>query len=877
MPTLHRFEVLPALPPELEPLVALAKNVWWSWNESARDLFATIDPELFERVAENPLAMLLRAPQRRLDELARDPAYLDAMRRVQDALRAYLERPTWFDRRRGDGSGQHPGLRPDKPGYAPEPLGIAKIAYFSMEFGLHEALPVYSGGLGVLAGDHLKTASDLGVPLVGVGIAFSQGYFRQVLDSEGWQNERYPPNDWHDLPVSAVHDAEGRRARVAVALPVLGEAPGTTRDVLLQAWRVDVGRVPLYLLDANLAENPPEDRALTNTLYGGDRSHRVRQEILLGVGGVRMLRAVGVHPAVCHMNEGHSAFLAIERVRQLMAESGAPFVVAAEASAAGNIFTTHTPVPAGNDAFAHDLVAPYLASLGHGLGLDGDAVMRLGKVDPRASGGEFSMPVLAIRMADRYNGVSVLHGREARAMWRVLWPDLPEHEVPIGSITNGVHLGTWVTSELAAAYARAFGPEWQERGADAAMWAKVSEIPDEELWAIHQRARRDLCASIPDRVRAHAAVRGIPFDPGRLPDPLDPDALTIGFARRFATYKRGTLLLRDPERLVRVATRAGRPVQLVFSGKAHPQDWGGKELIRDIVRASRTGALRGRVVFLEDYDMGIARALVSGVDVWLNTPRRPLEASGTSGMKAALNGVLHASVLDGWWAEAFTGDNGFAIGHGEEYADAEHGDRVEAEALYRLLEDEIVPLFYDRDASGLPRGWIARMKRSIATVGPSFNTARMVEEYTTTLYEPAVRRYQDLTRDDLALARALTSFRARVAAEWPRVRVEAVVDASPRPICTGQELSIAADVHLGALGPDDVAVDVYYGRLRGGHAIEQGTSRPLRCAADLGGGRYRFEGSIPAGETGEHAFAVRVLPRHEALPDRFATRLVAWH
>ncbi len=860
MPTLHRYEVLPSIPEKLQPLMSMARNVWWSWNERARALFERIDPELFESVAENPIALLARARQDRLDALANDAGYLAEIAEVRRLFEGYLTRESWFERT-----------------YGSTPFASTKIGYFSMEFGLHEALPVYSGGLGVLAGDHLKSASDLGVPVVGVGVAFSQGYFRQSLDSEGWQLERYPPNDWHDLPVLPALDPSGNRAFVDVALPTLdGNPQGRARAVRVEAWRVDVGRVPLFLLDSNLVENAPEDRALTNTLYGGDRNHRIRQEILLGVGGVKLLRALGITPTICHLNEGHSAFLAIERVRELMVAHGASFAAAAEAAAAGHIFTTHTPVPAGNDGFSAELIAPYLPVLGEGTGLTPDEVMRLGRVDPSAAGSEFSMPVLAIRLADRHNGVSLLHGREARAMWRVLWPRLPEHEVPIGSITNGVHMGTWIAPEIAAVYERTFGPGWQERGDDRAMWARALEIPDEVLWSAHEHARAALVASIPDRVRAHAAVRGIPFDPSAMPAPLDPRALTIGFARRFATYKRGTLLFRDPERLFRILSRNDRPVQLIFAGKAHPQDWGGKEIIRDIVRASRSDAFRGRVVFLEDYDMGIARALVSGADVWLNTPRRPLEASGTSGMKAALNGGLHASVLDGWWAEAYTGDNGFAIGHGEEYRDAEQGDRVEAQALYRLLEDTIVPLFYDRDERGVPRSWIARMKRSIASVGPAFNTTRMVQEYTRTLYEPAARRVLDLTKDGLAEARALADLRARVAAAWPGVKILSVESDAGSPLTIGGKIRVIVDVDLGSLEPNLVAVDAYYGKLRGGHTLNEGAAVTLSYEAHLGDNKHRFAGTIPAAETGEHAFAVRVIPYDPRLPDRFTTRLLTW-
>ncbi|MDC3953914.1 alpha-glucan family phosphorylase [Polyangium jinanense] len=856
--TVHRYQIFPTIPPELAPLVTIAQNLWWTWTPAARELYGRVDAELYERVAHNPILLLKLASQRRLDELARDDGYLRALSAVERSLGDYLDRSTWFDRKYGKNAASR-----------------GTMAYFSMEFGIHECLPVYSGGLGVLAGDHLKSASDLGLPLVGVGIAFSQGYFRQSLDIEGWQNERYPPNDWHDLPVSPVNDEKGRRVVTSVELPA--RAGAGRREVKLQAWRAQVGRVPLYLLDADIPENPPEDRALTNTLYGGDRAHRICQEVLLGVGGVRLLSAIGQEPRVCHMNEGHSAFLALERVRQLMGRTGAPFVAASEAAAAGHVFTTHTPVPAGNDAFAHDLALPYLKVLGEGLGLGAEEAMRLGRVEPDRPGSEFSMPVLAIRMADRYNGVSMLHGREARAMWSVLWPGLPVDEVPIGSVTNGVHVPTWLDGELALLYASYLGADFLERAAEPGVWAKIAEIPDEVLWAAHGRRKERLVKQIRARLAAISAQKGRAEDPARIERLLDPKALTIGFARRFATYKRGTLLLRDAARLARILHEPHRPVQLVFSGKAHPQDWGGKELIRDIVRAGMAEPFRGRIVFVEDYDMGVARTLVAGVDVWLNTPRRPLEASGTSGMKAGLNGVLNASILDGWWPEGYAGDNGFSIGRGEEYADTGHGDHVEAQALYRLLEEDIVPLYYERDASGLPRSWIARMKRSITTIGPAFNTTRMVREYAERYYEPALARHRRLTEDGLLAARAACEWKARVRAAWGSVRVDSVAQLGPSRLPSGEPLRVAAEIHLGALSPSDVVVELYYGRPGPNGSLRGAEAAPMRHAADLGGGRHRFEGEIPTDESGEHAFGVRVIPAHESLPDRYAARLVRWH
>lgn len=859
MLTLHRYQVCPSLPEPLRPLLDLGKNLWWSWHREARELFHRIDPALYEQVAQNPIALLAAASQDRLEQLARDEAYLASVDRVRRALSDYLLQETWFDR-----TFRTPGAA----------LGSARIGYFSMEFGIHECLPVYSGGLGVLAGDHLKSASDLGLPLVGVGIAFSQGYFHQRLDEDGWQGERYPPNDWHDLPVSPVSGPNDHRVVVRVPLPAVPHA-GKTRDVLLQAWRVDVGRVPLFLLDANLDLNAPEDRALTNTLYGGDRAHRIRQEILLGVGGLRLLHAIHLAPTLCHMNEGHSAFLALERVRELMQEHRVALPVAREVAAAGHIFTTHTPVPAGNDGFAPDLIAPYLDLLGAGVGQSGAETLKIGRVQPGDGGGEFSMPVLAIRLADHYNGVSLLHGREARRMWKVLWPGLPEHEVPIGSITNGVHLGTWIAGELAELYTTYLGPGF--RSGDPEAWSRVSAIPDADLWHVHERCRARLVAEVRHHLKRATLRKGRAADVARLDDLLDPRALTIGFARRFATYKRGTLLLRDLARLERLLHQAGRPVQLLFAGKAHPQDMGGKEIIREIARASRSDAFRGRIVFIEDYNMEVARGVVSGVDVWLNTPRRPLEASGTSGMKAALNGALNASILDGWWAEAYAGDNGFAIGHGEEHADASYGDHIEAQALYRLLEEEVIPQFFDRDGQGIPRRWVARMKRSIQTIAPVFNTHRMVKEYAETLYRPAAERVQRMTEGALAEARAAAMWRARVEGAWPVVRIEKVGDPGLTRLTAGAEVQVTADVHLGGLGPADVAVEVYYGKLHGEHALPDGEAVAMRCVSELGGNRYRFDGALRARGSGEHAFAVRVVPYRDGLPSRFATHLLTWH
>ena len=786
MPSLRHFAVVPRLPPALERLREVAYNLWWSWAPVAQELFVRIDPDLWEAVHGNPIELLARVDQERLEELAVDDAFTSHLESTWTTFQRYMQREGWFAK------------------HFPE-ASHARIAYFSMEYGIHECLPIYSGGLGVLAGDHLKTASDLGLPLVGVGLAYAEGYFRQVLNADGWQDERYPINDWRRLPVLPVFDAAGKRLIIRVVYP--------HGIVLAQLWKVQVGRVPLLLLDANLEENAKVDRSITGPLYGGDQEFRVRQEIMLGIGGTHALEAVGLSPTVCHMNEGHSAFLAIERIGRVMRERGVSFPVAAEANSAGNIFTTHTPVPAGNDAFDPGLVRRYLEPYRAALGISDSELLGLGRLEPRDLGAPFSMPVLAMRASDHYNGVSQLHGEVSRKMWQGLWPDLPTHEIPIDFITNGVHTPSWIAPELGALYTRYLGPPMargagrsrlvgprpRDSGCGALAGARASPSPPRAARAA--LAARGVGAARRGARRASARRRGA----------RSRRFLPIGFARRFATYKRATLLFSDMARVRRLLGDPQRPVQLVFAGKAHPQDRGGKELIRSLVHASRDPALRGRVVFVEDYDMGIARALVSGVDVWLNTPRRPLEASGTSGMKAAANGALGLSVLDGWFAEAWRdhgSDVGWAIGRGEEYADGS-GDGRDAEVLYDLLEHEVVPLFFAREGMArMPRSWIRRMKTAIANLVPRYNTMRMVREYTKRFYLPAIRLTYKLTAADLAEAKALTAWKGRVRDGWQDVAVREIRVESPAEVAVGLPVVVAATVRLGWLTPADVAVEL---------------------------------------------------------------------
>ncbi|HEX9078654.1 MAG TPA: alpha-glucan family phosphorylase, partial [Desulfuromonadaceae bacterium] len=648
------------------------------WEPEAINLFKRLDPELWKETRHNPVEILGILQQATLDGLKTDEGFMSHLAEVDEKLKEYLSSKTWYEK-------NYKGKK------------AMRVAYFSMEFGLHESIPVYSGGLGVLAGDHLKSASDLGIPLAGVGLLYRQGYFRQYLNIEGWQQEFYPENDFYNLPLHLERDPSGAPREFELDL--------TGRQVKVHIWRVQVGRIPLYLLDTNLEENSPEDREITTRLYGGDQDMRIRQEILLGIGGIRALRLLGAEPDVCHMNEGHAAFLALERIRFLMEERKLRFNEALEAVRAGNVFTTHTPVEAGIDHFSAELLEKYLGRYYRSLGLSREEFLGLGRQNPKNPHETFCMAVLALKLAGHCNGVSQLHGEVSRRMWKNIWPELPEEHLPLTSITNGVHIRSWLSGKMAGLLIRYLGPRWLEDSTDASLWRRVARIPDTELWRTHDRCREQLVDFSRRRLKEQLRQVGLtPKEQAVADEVLDPDILTIGFARRFATYKRGTLLLRDLDRLARILNDLERPVQIIFAGKAHPADHHGKELIRQIVQLSHQERFRHRVVFLEDYDLGVARHLVQGVDVWLNTPRRPMEASGTSGMKVAFNGGLNLSVLDGWWVEGYKNNNGWAIGRGEVYEDVEYQNEVEGRAIYDLLENEVVPLFYDRGPDGIPRG-----------------------------------------------------------------------------------------------------------------------------------------------------------------------------
>lgn len=858
MKPVHTFTLIPSLPVPLERLRELAYNLRWSWNHDAIELFRRLDDRLWEETGHNPVLMLGKIDQSRLEAVAGDEAFLAHLARVYQDLDVYLHGDSnWFRR-----------AYPDTQ----DPL----VAYFSAEFGLTECLSIFAGGLGLLAGDHLKSASDLGVPLVGVGLLYQQGYFRQHLNETGWQLERYEDNDFYNLPLMLEHRSDGSPLVIEVAFP--------GRSVAAQIWRAHVGRLVLYLLDTNLSANTPSDRDITDQLYGGDQELRIQQEIVLGIGGYRALEALGLRPPVYHMNEGHAAFLSLERARRLMEINHLTFAEAWEGAAAGLIFTTHTPVPAGHDRFPPELMDRYFGEYTRSLDLSRFDFLAMGRTTPADEGSPFSMTVLALRMATQRNGVSRLHGEVSREMFQSFWPGVPREEIPVGYITNGVHYRSWISYEMDQLYDRYLGPRWREEPADREIWQRVNQIPATELWRTHERRRERLVAFVRRYLRAQLERRNAPqVEIEAAEEVLDPDALTIGFGRRFATYKRATLILRDTERLDNLLNDPKRPLQIVFAGKAHPKDEAGKELIRQIVTLSRQAPFRRKLVFLEDYDTAVARYLVQGADVWLNTPRRPLEASGTSGMKAMANGAINLSVLDGWWDEAWdlsdpTDDPiGWAIGGREAYDDPNYQDQVEAEALYDILEQEVIPLFYERGADGLPRRWIGRMKASISRLGSFFNTHRMVKEYTERFYLLAAERYQHIIEDDQARARTLAAWKNRVQIEWPTVRVLDAESDDTTQSKVGQDLSVRVKVLLGKLQLTDVRVELYLGRVDADGEIIDGDAIAMEPVGIVEGEAYLFKaGAVPCRKSGLHGYTIRVLPQHAELTGKFIPGLITW-
>jgi len=850
------FTVQPKVPARLEALRKLAFNLWWCWNHDAITVLRRVQPELWNETDHNPVRMLSAVPQERLRELEKDQGFLNQLDKVEASFDAYMKADAWFDEK-------HPTVVPTAH------HGKPFVAYFSAEFGIHESVPVYSGGLGVLAGDHLKAASDLGIPLAAVGLMYREGYFRQYLTVDGWQQERYPDNDFFHLPMVQVTRPDGA--------PLLVDTGISRLPVKFRVWRMMVGKVPLFLLDTNVEENSPADRDITARLYGGDTDMRVRQEIVLGIGGLRALVAMGLEPRVCHMNEGHSAFCNLERIRMAIEnDPGLSFAEAREAVAAGSVFTTHTPVPAGNDRFSVDMIEKYFHDYYDGLKINFHDFLALGRENPSDNHETFCMTVLAIKLANVSNGVSALHGQVSRGMWKNLWPGLCPSEVPITSITNGIHTTSWLSGEMVNLFDRYLGREWQTRPAETAVWKRIDNIPDSELWRTHERRRERLVAYARTRIARQLKARAASSSEiAAAEDFLHPEALTIGFARRFATYKRGALIFRQIERLSNLLLSKDHPVQMIFAGKAHPHDHGGKELIAEISNFARRPELRNRIVFLEDYDMSTARYLVQGCDIWLNNPRRPLEASGTSGMKAAANGVLNFSVLDGWWVEGFDGTNGWSIGAGEEYGDLAYQDEIESRSIYELLEQEIVPLFYRRGSDGVPKGWVGRMKRAISTLAPVYNTGRMVCEYTDRCYIPSLARHDKLAASSMREGRELASWRQHVAQQWSSIRIDDLTQLGASHNMGGT-MTFVAKVQLAGLSPSDLLVQSCHGHLDSHGDVHEPSTLTLEPQGTIQDGWQTYEGKIVCDAAGRYGYRLRVLPSHANLATPLEPNLVTW-
>ncbi|MGI8760626.1 MAG: alpha-glucan family phosphorylase [Jatrophihabitantaceae bacterium] len=837
MKALRRLSVRAAFPAELARLGDIVANLRWSWHPDSLDLLESVDPDRWLACDRDPGRMLGEVSAGRLAQLARDRRFLRRLEDVHDDLTDYLTQPRWYQQQIADG--------------APFP---ASIGYFSPEFGVTEVLPQYSGGLGILAGDHLKAASDLGVPIIGVGLLYGAGYFRQTLSSDGWQLEHYPSPDPQGMPIRALQDSHGAPVRVAIALP-------EARTLHAQVWVAQVGRVPLLLLDSDIEENDAAARQVTDRLYGGGREHRLEQELLLGIGGVRAIRAYCAStgasaPEVFHTNEGHAGFLGVERIRELVDGERLSFDEALQAVRAGTVFTTHTPVPAGIDRFSRELVAAHLAGL---PGVPVERVLALGaEADPTI----FNMAHMGLRLAQRANGVSRLHGAVSREMFAGLWPGFDPAEVPITSITNGVHAPTWMAREILDIAEREVGAETLAEGGG---WAAVEKVGDGELWRVRHELRERLVTEIRRRVHESALQRGM-SEPelGWTESVFDPDVLTIGFARRVPSYKRLTLMLRDPERLRALLLDPARPVQIVIAGKSHPADDGGKQLIAQMVKFADDPAVRHRIAFLPDYDIGMARYLYWGVDVWLNNPLRPLEACGTSGMKAALNGALNLSIRDGWWDEWFDGENGWAIPTADGVLDPERRDDIEARALYDLIRLHVAPRFYDRDPHGIPGRWVQMVRHTLTSLGPKVLASRMVSEYVRELYVPAAAAARQMAAGGFGAARELAQWSSRVLAAWPGVAVLYVDSQLSGDAQLGGVLTLRAEVTLNGLSAEEVDVQAVYGGVETDERLVDTAHVSLKPMEVIDGTTW-FEGTVPLERTGAFGYTVRVLPRNDAL------------
>lgn len=848
----EKVTVTNVIPEQLKKLEEIAQNVWWSWNPEARILYKLIDKDLWVNVEKNPVRFMQQVSLRKLEEAYNSPEYMDKYNKIAGLFDTYMnEKNTWFVKN-----------YPDKQDQV--------IAYFSTEFGLTEVLPIYSGGLGILSGDHCKSASDLGLPFVGIGLFYHQGYFSQRINSKGEQETYYPELNYCNLPINPVLDEYGNEIFINVDFP--------GRTVYARILEVKVGRIPIYLLDTNIKNNTEEDRYITARLYGGDKETRIQQEILLGIGGVKLLEALKINAVAYHMNEGHSAFMGLELIRKLILEKGLTFNEAKEVVISSSVFTTHTPVPAGNEVFPIQLIDKYFSNYWGLLGINRHEFIDLGlKIGDTNQ--EFNMTVLAFNLSGRRNGVSMLHGAVSRHIYNNVWEDIPEDEIPIGHITNGVNSQTWIAHELRTLFDKYVGIGWEGKLLEKDMWDNVDQIPDQELWEAHKRVKAVSINTIRKRLKEQHIANGDSLEQiKQIDNILNPDVLTIGFARRFATYKRADLIFRDIIRIAKIINNNLMPVQIIFAGKAHPADIPGHDIIKHITEISKEEEFYGKVVIIENYNMSIARALVQGCDVWLNNPRRPLEASGTSGQKAGLNGVINFSVLDGWWVEGFNGKDGWEIGSDTSYDSENQQDDADSESIYLTMEKELVPLFYDCNESGIPVGWVKVMKESIKSVGYNYNTSRMVKDYLEKMYLPSIERMNEIQQSNFEIIRRLAEWKANVEKNWGFVQIMPDKNDAQNQsiILTNQGINVSTLIEIRGISTSDIKVECYYGKVLDGGILGNAKTSELVLKEQTGEYIYRYEGQIEFNDGGDYGYTFRVIPTNVHLIDKHSTGLIKW-
>jgi len=848
MRNFQTYQVFPNIPENLTFLETLSRNLWWCWKKDAIELFRRIDPPRWAESGRNPIAFLTKIPQRRFEKLAKEEGYLSHLQRVKDQFQRRVIDP----------------VNLKNSFFGPNDV----IAYFSMEFGIHESLPLFAGGLGILSGDHLKAASNLSLPLIGMGLMYRKGYFRQFLNHEGLQQEAYPETELYNLPVDRVRDASGNDLLISV--------DGPDGPIHATVWKIMIGRIPLYLVDTNILENPQPYREITSSLYLADSKIRLAQEVLLGIGGMRAIEAMGINVKVLHMNEGHSAFSSLERLAQTIRRHNVDLPTAQEIISRTTVFTTHTPVAAGHDEFHLELVKPFIAPFEKRLGASIDQILSWGQPIGSSKDTPLSMFILGVHMAAYCNGVSRLHGSVARRMWSHLWPLRSVDEIPITHVTNGIHISTFISQEFAYLFDRYLGPEWYMGSHRPENIKRIDDIYDEELWRAHEMNHTRLVRTCREHLVKQYTRRNAPRNViEAVESVLDQDALTIAFARRFATYKRAYILMQDFERLESIINNEKCPVQFIFAGKAHPKDNEGKDLIKRLFEVANRPEVRNSIVFLEDYDMHLARHLLQGADVWLNTPRRPLEACGTSGMKAAINGVLNVSVLDGWWCEGYTEDRGWRIGNGEEYEDHGYQDAVESQALYNVLENDVIPCFYDRKNGDLPACWVKKMKASMKMAMEMFCSLRMVGEYQERFYNPAATRLDALLANEAQEAKQVAAQMKRLRSLWKQIRINPPVRQDGGPFRVGDSFQVTSEVNLGELRPEEVDIELYYGYMKSLEELEASLVEPMTVLEDRGNGTYVYGCSLPCKVSGRFGFTARAVP-HGDERIKSAPELITW-